>query len=203
MKKVVLVMILSLLPVPGTYAFTIITDPNVFYSFFEKPKTTIEFSQLRDGTTFSNIPDGLEPITSYAVKPACAFMRAENKTHANGSKSLAVRPNAFSSAWFFKVKNPENPDSYCDAVLWSDQGLSIANNSFTVVAASGQSQPFVLYTNKGFIGILPDDPQETIFILDRCTQVFIFETEFSRTASVLESGGSLMAYNQDDHAILK
>ena len=193
MKKAAIVMILSLLAVQSAFAFAIIADPNVFYSFFEKPETTIEFTKLRDGTTLNSIPVGFQPTTAYAAQPVCAFIGTEENTNANGLKPLAVQPNAFSKAWSFMVADPNKPDSYCDAILWSGHSLAIANNNITVVAASGQSQPFALYTNKGFIGIIPDGPQETIFMIDNCKHVFSFETKFSRTASVLETKGSFLA----------
>ena len=193
MKKATIVIIICLLAVQSVFAFTSISDPNVFYSFFEKPETIIEFTQLRDGTTLDNTPIGFKPATTYAAQPVCTFLSIGENEDDKDLKPLAVRSNAFSKAWSFMVANPKEPDSFCDAILWSGQSLSLANKNITVVAASGQSQPFALYTNKGFIGILPDDPHETIFILDKCTQVFSFETKFSRTASVLETKGSLLA----------
>ena len=55
MKKSAIVLILCLLLTPSVSAYTIIVDQNLFFTFFEKPKTTIEFTELRDGTTFGSI----------------------------------------------------------------------------------------------------------------------------------------------------
>ena len=63
----------------------------------------------------------------------------------------------------------------------------------TVVAPSGKSAPFVLYTNKGFMGVVPDNPRETVFIFDNFSVVFSFETEFLRTPTTLNSKETFMA----------
>ena len=56
-----------------------------------------------------------------------------------------------------------------------------------------RSQPFAMYTNKGFMGIIPDTPQETLFIFENLHFIFSFETEFAKTAPVSESKTSFLA----------
>jgi hypothetical protein len=62
-----------------------------------------------------------------------------------------------------------------------------------VSTTAGQSKPFAIYTNKGFMGIIPDTPQETLFIFENLHFIFSFETEFSKTAPVSESEASFLA----------
>jgi hypothetical protein len=57
----------------------------------------------------------------------------------------------------------------------------------------GPSQPFAMYTNKGFMGIIPDTPQETLFLFENLHFIFSFETEFLKTAPVSESKASFFA----------
>jgi hypothetical protein len=77
------------------------------------------------------------------------------------------------------VSDPKKPGSFCKTVVWFDQGISAGDYKMTVVATPGQSQPFAIFTNKGFIGIMPDSPQETLFVLGDISYITFFETEFS------------------------
>jgi len=49
-----------------------------------------------------------------------------------------------------------------------------------------------LFTNKGFMGVVPDNPQETVFIFDNFTAVFSFETAFLRPSTTLNTKASFM-----------
>jgi hypothetical protein len=50
-----------------------------------------------------------------------------------------------------------------------------------------------MYTNKGFMGIIPDTPEETLFIFENLHFIFSFEADFSKTAPVSESKAALLA----------
>jgi hypothetical protein len=172
---------------PVAFSYTMITDPNVFYSFFEKPKKVIEFRELRDGTSYEDISQRLKPNTFYAAQPNCLIVGTGDDDSIRGLEALAVRPNAFSKSWSFMGADPKRPNSLCRVVIWFDQGISTGNFNMTVATTTGRSQPFVLFTNRGFMGILPDTPEETLFIFDNLHLVFSFETEFSKTTPVAES----------------
>jgi hypothetical protein len=178
LMKFSLVLTMGLLFASNSLAYTVITDPHAFYSLFEKPKKTIEFTELKDGTALYSIPAGFRPNTFYGDKPNCLIIGTGDSSLTGGYEELAVRPNAFSNAWSFMVSDPKKPGSFCETVIWFDQGISAGTYKMTVVAATGRSQPFAMLTNKGFIGILPDSPQETLFILDDISFISIFETEF-------------------------
>ncbi|UCF93289.1 MAG: hypothetical protein JSW39_03770 [Desulfobacterales bacterium] len=193
MKKLALALLMGFVLAPSAFAYTMIKDPNVFYSIFEKPKKLIEFTKLKDGTTFDKIPVSYKPHQFYASNPDCLIIGTGDGNGAGGFEAIAVRPNAFSSTWSFKGADPTKPNSFCDAVIWFDQGISAGNYKMTVSAPAGQSQPFVLYTEDGFLGILPDSPQETHFVLDHIHILYSFETEFSKVAPASESEGSYWA----------
>jgi hypothetical protein len=55
-----------------------------------------------------------------------------------------------------------------------------------ISSTSHQSQPFAIYTEKGFIGIVPSNPQETNFIFDDLHLISYFESGFSKVASDAE-----------------
>ena len=54
---------------PLAFSATVITDLEVFYSMFDHPDTVIDFLKLKDGTSFSNIPEGYKSNTSYMDNP--------------------------------------------------------------------------------------------------------------------------------------
>jgi hypothetical protein len=78
-------------------------------------------------------------------------------------------------------------------VIWFNQGISAGVSKITVAKSTGKSEPFVLYTNKGFMGVVPDNHQETLFIFDNFSAIFSFETKFSRSSTILNTSASLIA----------
>ena len=59
MKKVTLILLINLALASNVFSYSVITDPNVFYAFFEKPAKVIDFAELKDGTSYNNIPGRL------------------------------------------------------------------------------------------------------------------------------------------------
>jgi len=186
-KKVTLIILINFMLASNVFSYAVITDPNVFYAFFEKPASVIDFSELKDGTSYDNLPGKFEPNTVKAAEPDCI------NNHTEDYNALAVWPNAFSNAWSFQGADPMQAHSFCDAILWFDQGISTGDFSLAVSTNAGRSQPFALYTNQGFMGIIPDTPRETLFIFKNLHFIFSFETEFSKTAPVSESKASYLA----------
>jgi hypothetical protein len=187
LKKVTLILLTNFVLVSNVFSYTVITDPNVFYVFFEKPAKVIDFTELKDGTSYNNISGRFEPDTFKVSEPDC------KDTRAGDLKALTVGPGAFSNAWFFQGADPVQVHSFCDTILWFDQGISTGDYSMAVSTNAERSQPFAMYTNKGFMGIIPDTPQETLFIFEDLHFIFSFETEFSNTAPVSESKVSFLA----------
>lgn len=187
MKKVIFIILIKFALVSNVFAYTVIADSNIFYAFFEKPAKVIDFTELKDGTSYSNIQGRFEPEAFEPAESNCISNRAGD------FRALTVGPNAFSNIWSFLGAEPVQAQSFCEAILWFDQGISTGDYSLTVSTKSGRSQPFAMYTNKGFMGIIPDTPQETIFIFENLHFIFSFETDFSMTAPVSESDASFMA----------
>jgi hypothetical protein len=186
-KKVTLIILINFVLASNVFSYAVITNPNVFYTFFEKPAKVIDFTKLKDGTSYNNIPGRFEPGTFKVSEPDCI------NNHAGDLNALTVWPSAFSNAWSFLGADPVQAHSFCDAILWFDQGISTGDCSMAVSANAGRSQPFAIYTNKGFMGIIPDTPQETLFIFENLHFIFSFETEFSKAAPVSESKASFLA----------
>ncbi len=187
MKKVGFIILINLVLASNVFSYTVITDPNVFYVFFEKPAKVIDFTKLKDGSSYNSLPGRFEPDAGETSGPDCI------NYHAGDLKALKVGPGAFSNAWSFLGAEPVQAHAFCDAILWFDQGISTGDYSLTVSTNTGRSQPFAMYTNKGFMGIIPDTPQETLFIFENLHFIFSFETEFSKAAPVSESRVSFMA----------
>ena len=193
MKKIVLILLISFMTAPGVFSYSIITDPDVFYSFFEKPMTTIEFSRLKDGTSYENIRYRIEPDSFAASEPQCSIIGKGDIPFAGNDNSISVRSDAFSDEWSFSARDLDRPDVSCEAVVWFNQGISAGDSKITITSSTGKSEPFVLYTNKGFIGVVPDNPQETEFIFDNFSAVFGFESDFLKPSTTFNSNRSLMA----------
>jgi hypothetical protein len=179
--------------VTRVFSYSIITDPDVFYSFFEKPLTTIEFSKLKDGTSYENIRYRIKPDSWAASELQCSIIGSGNIHFAGSGNSISVRSDAFSDYWSFSARDPDRPDVSCEAVVWFNQGISAGDSNISVASSTGKSEPFVLYTNKGFMGVVPDNPQETEFIFDNFSAVFSFETRFLRPPTTLNSSAALIA----------
>ena len=187
MKKAGFIFSIILFLAPNAFSFTMITDPQVFYAFFEKPTKTINFTELKDGTSYGTLQRQLASKISPDSESDCL-----NPSGA-GLEAVPVLPGAFSDHWFFKGGDPANPSFSCDLILWFDQGISTGEHHLTVLAGNGCSQPFAMYTNKGFLGIVPDTPRETLFIFEDLHLIFSFETEFHKASPVSESRDSFLA----------
>jgi hypothetical protein len=187
MKKGILILFINVALASNVFSYTVITDPGVFYAFFEKPAKVLSFDELKDGTSYQNIQGRTESDPIEASESDCIKRRPEDL------KTLTVGPGAFSNAWSFLAADPVQAHSFCDAILWFDQGISTGDFSLAVSTNTGPSQPFAMYTNKGFMGIIPDTPQETLFVFENLHFIFSFETEFLKTAPVSESKASFLA----------
>ena len=193
MKKLILISAICFLIIPKAFSYSIIRDPDLFYSFFEKPMTKIDFTALKDGTPYEKIQYRIKSEATIASESQCTIF-GQSDTHLIGDAArISVRPDAFSDEWLFSARDLIKPEVSCEAVLWFNQGISAGDSIITITSSTGRSEPFVLYTNKGFIGVVPDTPQETEFIFDSFSAVFSFESNFIRPTTTLNSGRSLMA----------
>jgi len=180
--------------VPRVFSYSIITDSAVFYSFFEKPLTTIEFSELKDGSSYASVRYRIKPGPLAAgSEPRCNIVNKGDIHFTGNNNNISVRSDAFSDDWSFSAMDLKRPQVSCEAVLWFNQGISAGDSVMAVTSSTGKSEPFVLYTNKGFMGVVPDNPRETVFIFDNFSAVFSFETAFLRPSSTLNTTASLIA----------
>ena len=179
MKKIALALTISILMSPIAFSATVITDPDVFYSMFDHPETTIDFMKLKDGTLFSNIPDGYKANTSYIDNPDNLIIYTGESDGSGGFNLIAVRPHAFSDDWSFERVNPTDSKNNREAVVWFGQGITTGSLEMIVTSTTPQSKPFVIYTEKGFIGVVPSSPLETRFIFEDLHMIFSLETGFS------------------------
>jgi len=193
LQKIILILLISLSTAPRVYAYSIITEPDVFYSFFSSPKTTIEFRQLKDGTSYENIRYRVKPETFNAAEPQCSIVGRGDLNVTGSENSVPVRSDAFSDDWSFSAVDIKKPEVSCEAVIWFNQGISAGVAKMSVAVVNGRSEPFALYTNKGFVGVVPDNPREIVFIFDNFSAVFSFETGFSKPPTQLSTTDSLMA----------
>jgi hypothetical protein len=177
------------MPVPSAFSYSIISDLYLFYSFFEKPQKIIDFTKLKDGTSIAQVSDTLEMHSFHTDDSECVVENWDE----NRTSRMAVKANAFSDEWSFMVVPSDRSNKWCKAVSWFDQGISSNRNRIAVIAAAGKSKPFVLYTNKGFLGIVPDNSKETIFVFERVSVIFSFETDFQRVSTAFDSEEAFVA----------
>lgn len=186
MKKLALALLITILIATTGLAATVIRDPNVFYSLYGKPNIVLDFLKLKDGTSFDNIPNSYIPNTSYQDYSDNLIIHTGKGDDAGGFELIAVRPKAFSDVWSFKATHPSKPGTFRDAIVWFAHGITSGSYEMIISSTSHQSQPFVIYTEKGFIGIVPSNPQETRFIFDDLHLISYFESGFSKVASDAE-----------------
>ena len=193
LKKLVIILFLGFMMAPRAFSFSIISDSDLFYSFFEKPMTIIEFTTLKDGTSYDAVQYRNTPHRLLRSQPDCLIFGNSDIYFAGNAGRISVIPDAFSDDWSFKAAGIKAEESICEAIAWFNHGISSGNLKMTVVAPPGKSGPFVLYTNKGFKGVVPDNPQETVFIFENFSVVFSLETEFLRTPATLNSKDKFVA----------
>jgi hypothetical protein len=180
MQRLALALVIGILSAPNASAYRVITDPEVFYSRYASPKIVIDFTELKDGTAIENQSVGCKPQSSWVSDSNYnCLMPADQKHGAERSASLTVRPQAFSDDWSFRGDDPTTPGLFCEAITWFVQGITSGRYHLAVSAAAGRSEPFAMYTNTGFIGVIPASPNETDFIFDTFNTVFSFETGYS------------------------
>ncbi len=193
MKKLIIVLAVSFLMLPQAFSYSIIRDPDLFYSFFEKPMMTIDFTALKDGTSYEKVRYRIDAEPAVVSEPQCDIYSNSDIHLTEGATGISVRPDAFSNEWQFSARNLITPDVSCEAVLWFNQGISAGDSNITIRSSTGKSEPFVLYTNKGFIGVVPDNHRETEFVFDGFSAVFSFESRFLKPTTTLNSNRSLVA----------
>jgi hypothetical protein len=155
--------------------------------------TTIDFTALKDGTPYEKIQHRIKSEAISVSEPQCTiFGKSEMQLSGTGSR-ISVKSDAFSNEWLFSARDLFQPEVSCETVLWFNQGISSGDSKITITSSTGKSEPFVLYTNKGFIGVVPDTPQETEFIFDNFSAVFSFESNFLKPSTTLNSNRSLIA----------
>ncbi len=180
MKKLPLALVTVFLLASTASSYTVITDPNVFYSRYASPKQIIEFMQLKDGTSIENISNGSVPKTSLiSDSNDNCIIPAGEKDGDDSPVSLTVNSDAFSDHWYFRGAHPATPGLFCEVIIWFDQGITSGKYNMVVSVAAGHSEPFAIYTSKGFIGVVPGSSKETNFIFDGFNKVFSFETGYS------------------------
>jgi hypothetical protein len=161
------------------FSASMVKDPDLFYSVFKNPDTVIDFLELKDGTSFDKIPESYTPKTQYLDNPDNLIVYTGESDGKGGFSMIAVRPQAFSDGWSFKGGHPSKPKVFREQVVWFDQGITAGSFEIIISATTAQSQPFAIYTEKGFMGIIPDSPEETRFILEGIHIVYSFETGFA------------------------
>ena len=139
---------------------------------------------------FSNIPDGYKSNTSYLDNPDDLIIYTGESDGAGGFDLIAVRPHAFSDDWSFERAHKNNSKNIRDTVVWFGQGITTGSFEMVVSSTTPQSKPFVIYTEKGFIGIVPSSPLETRFIFEDLHIIFSLETGFSQVDSEPEPPAS-------------
>jgi hypothetical protein len=175
-----LILMILVLSTSTASSYTLITDPDSFYSKYQNPRTLIEFTELKDGTAIENLLAGYKPQTFLVSNSTdTCLMPTEEKADDDSPATLAVSSQAFSDEWSFHGADPRTPGLFCELITWFVQGITCGQYHMAVSVAGGRAQPFAMYTTSGFIGVVPSSPKETIFIFDNINTVYSFETGYS------------------------
>jgi hypothetical protein len=183
MRSLALALLIFILSASTASSYTLITDPELFYSKYQSPRTVIEFTELKDGTAIENLIAGYKPPTFLVSNSTdSCLMPPEEKADDDSPASLAVSSQAFSDDWSFHGADPATPGLFCELITWFVQGITCGQYHMAVSVAGGRAEPFAMYTTSGFIGVIPSSPKETLFIFDNFNTVYSFETGYSNIA---------------------
>jgi hypothetical protein len=183
MRSLALALLIFIQSAPVASSYTLITDPELFYSQYQNPRTVIEFTELKDGTAIENLLVGYKPQTILVSNSTdTCLMPADEKADDDSPISLTVSSQAFSDDWSFHGADPETPGLFCELITWFVQGITCGQYHMAVSVAGGRSEPFAMYTTSGFIGVIPNSAQETVFVFDNINTVYSFETGYSNIA---------------------
>jgi len=140
-----------------------------FFSLYENPSTTIDFSALKDGTTYEQAATASfgtnEPLTGASVT-AGAF----------GSTGYLVRDWAWSDDFSLRSRYNSSGGSYFQAVYWYSGGIASGlalppspGHVFNLIFNGVEAQPFTIDitsdTINGTVGFIPDSEGDINFNL--------------------------------------
>jgi hypothetical protein len=140
-----------------------------FFSLYENPSTTIDFSTLKDGTTYEQAATASsgtnEPLTGESVT-AGAF----------GSTGYLVRDWAWSDDFSLRSRYNSSGGSYFQAVYWYSGGIASGlalppspGHVFNLIFNGVEAQPFTIDitsdTINGTLGFIPDSDGDINFNL--------------------------------------
>lgn len=199
LQRIALALFIGILTTTTGFSATVIKDPDLFYSIYHKPETVIDFFKLKDGVSFTNIPNSYTPKTTYLDNPDNLIVYTGERDGAGNFKFIAVRSHAFSDNWSFKGVHPDKPKIFREHVIWYDQGITTGSFEIIITSTSGKSQPFVIHTEKGFIGIIPSSPQETRFIFEDIHIISSFKTGFTIINDVPEPPQNRFFWKTSDY----
>jgi hypothetical protein len=183
MRRLALALVIFILSASTASSYTLITNPELFYSKYQSPRTVIDFTELKDGTAIENLLIGYTPPTFLVSNSTdTCLMPADEKAEDDSPATLAVSSQAFSDDWSFHGADPARPGLFCELIRWFVQGITCGQYHMAVSVAGGRAEPFAMYTTSGFIGVIPTSPKETLFIFDNINTVFGFETGYSNIA---------------------
>lgn len=77
----------------------------------------VYFIISKDGTSFSNIPDGYKSKTSYLDNPDNLIVYTGESDGAGRFELIAVRPHAFSDDWSFERAHPADSKNNREAII--------------------------------------------------------------------------------------
>lgn len=133
-------------------AMLITTDEAWFDAHYTSPTQTVNFTMLRDGTTFDN-----------AFYSNSFYIRQANGG-ASG-KSYVLRPEAWSG--YFNIASTGNCGqlSGVDATTWTGPGL-IAPTGCTglYIEFLASNGPIALTTSAGFVGLIPESIADSYYM---------------------------------------
>ena len=143
MKSLALALLIFILSAPTASSYTLITDPELFYSQYQSPRTVIEFTELKDGTAIENLLAGYKPQTFLVSNSTgTCLMPPDKKPDDDSPASLAVSSQAFSDDWSFHGADPGTPGLFCELITWFVQGITCGQYQKALYGHLLRKQPY-------------------------------------------------------------
>lgn len=167
---VVAIMIFS----SSAHAYQIVTDEALFRSLFQDPAHLIDFTHLKDGSTFGGENTLSSPLV---VAGTAGHYEVREEAWSNevyiGSTYLNCGCGWGSTAWYGSYISPTQYDMSYNPY----DRLYILNPSNTTPAF-----PVAIHTSTGFIGFIPDNAVDGYYLLNPGVTISSVQYGFSAVA---------------------
>jgi len=152
----------------NAWGYQVITDPLAFNSLFKDPTTTIDFTRLKDGSTYT--PHNFRSLLVIQEGGSPYFVE--------------IRETGWSDD--FQIGTTE-PNCYCAGASSQWDGNSIySGGSHFYVSTDGHAFVLSVETSVGFMGFIPTSAYDGFYMLPRDVSISSLQYGYTSVSTVSE-----------------